>query len=198
MKRSFFQAAVVSILLHGCTTWTLTKQVEKKLDSNYTRILQAILNKSWGQHPTKQQLYGHLPPITKTIKIRRTKHAGYCWRSMDELISDKLLWTPSHGRRKSGRPARTYIQQLCEDSGCSPEDLPEVMKDREGWRKRVRDIRADGTTRWWWYANKTVLDSNTWNDLTVSKQMNSNSFQSITYKLFVYYIFNVCISGIRH
>ena len=47
MKRSFFQAAVVSILLYGCTTWTLTKRLEKKLDGNYTRMLRAILNKSW-------------------------------------------------------------------------------------------------------------------------------------------------------
>ena len=46
MKRSFFQAAVVLILLYGCTTWTLTKRMEKKLDSNYTRMLRAILNKS--------------------------------------------------------------------------------------------------------------------------------------------------------
>ena len=53
MKHSFFQAAVVSILLYGCTTWTLTKRMEKKLDGNYTRMLQAILNKSWRQHPTK-------------------------------------------------------------------------------------------------------------------------------------------------
>ena len=52
MKRSFFQAAVVWILLYGCTTWTLTKRLEKKLDGNYTRILRAILNKSWQQHPT--------------------------------------------------------------------------------------------------------------------------------------------------
>ena len=132
MKRSFFQAAVVSILLNGCTTWTLTKRMEKKLDGNYTRMLRAILNKSWRQHPTKHQLYGHLPPITKTIKIRRTRHAGHCWRSRDELISDVLLWTPSHGRAKAGRPARTYIQQLCVDTGCSPEDQPEAMNEREG------------------------------------------------------------------
>ena len=72
-----------------------------------------ILNRSWRQHPTKQQLYGHIPPITKTIQIRRTRHARHCWRSRDELISDVLLWTPSHSRAKAGRPARTYIQQLC-------------------------------------------------------------------------------------
>ena len=86
----------------------------------------------------------------KPIQVRRTRHAGHCWRSRDELISDVLLWTPTYGRTKAGRRARTYIQQLCEDTGCSPEDLPEAMNDREKWRKRVRDIRAGGTTWWWW------------------------------------------------
>ena len=131
MKRSFFQAVVESILLYGCTTWTLTKCLEKKLDVNYTRMLQAILNKSRQQHPTRHQLYGHLPPITKTIQVRRTRHAEHCWKSRDEPISDVLLWTLTYGRARAGRPARTCIQQLCEDTGCSPEDLPEGMNDRE-------------------------------------------------------------------
>ena len=146
MKRGFFQAAVVSILLYGCTTWTLTKRLEKMLDGNYTRILRAIVNKSWRQHPTRHQLYGHLPPITKTIQVRRTRHAGHCCRSREELISDVLLWTPTYGRAKAVRPARSYIQQQCEDTECSPEDQPEAMNDREKWRKTVRDICASGTT----------------------------------------------------
>ena len=150
MKCSFFQAVVVSILLYGCTTWTLTKWLDKKLHGNYTRMLQAILNKSWRQHPTRHQLYSYLPPITKTVQVRRTRHTGHCWRSRDELISDVLLWTPTYGRSKAGRPARTYIQQLCEDMGCRPEDLLEAMNDREKWRERVRDIRASGMTWWWW------------------------------------------------
>ena len=120
-------------------------------DVNYTRMLLAILNKSWRPHPKRHQLYGHLPPITKTIQVRRTRHAGHCWRSRDELIRDVLLWTPTHGREKAGRPARTYIQQLCEDTGCCPEDLPRAMNDRGEWRERVRDIRATSATWWWWW-----------------------------------------------
>ena len=120
MKRSFFQAAAVLILLYGCTTWTLTKRLEKKLDGNYTRMLWAILNKSRRQHLTKHQLYGHLPLIMKTIQVRRTRHAGHCWRSKEELISDVLLWDPL----------------TREDMGCSPEDLTETMNDREKWRER--------------------------------------------------------------
>ena len=101
IKCSFFQAAIVSILLYRCTTWTLTQRLEKKLGGNYTRMLRSIMNKSWRQHHTEQQLYCHLPPITKTIQVRRTRHIGHCWRSKDELISDAPRWTPSHGRVKA-------------------------------------------------------------------------------------------------
>ena len=114
-------------------------------------ITEECCQKYWRKHPTRHQLYGHLPPITKTIQARRTRHAGQCWRSRDELISDVLLWTPTYGREKTGRPARTYIQQLCEDTGCGPEDLPEAMNNREMWRERVRDIHACGTRCWWWW-----------------------------------------------
>ena len=122
-----------SLLLYGCITRMLTKRLEKKQDGNYTRMFRAIFNKSLRQHPTKHQLYGHQPPITKTIPVRRTRHAEHCWRSRDELISDVLLWTHTYGRAKAGRPARTYIHQLCVETGCSLEDLPEAMNDREKW-----------------------------------------------------------------
>ena len=126
--------------------------------------------------PTKQHLYGHLPPITKTIKVRQTRHAGHCWRSRDELISDVLIWTPSHGCVKAGRPAWTYVQQLCEDV-----TLPEAMNNRQEWRERVRDIYADGTTRgwrWWWWCvwweNKKQLMfiRNQNKELTIQWQLN--------------------------
>ena len=127
MKRSFFQAAVVSILLYGCTTWTLTKRLEKKLDGNYTRMLRAILNKSWRQHPMRRQLYGHLPPITKTIQVRRARHAGHCWRSKDELVSDVLQWTPHMAKQKQDdQPELTYSSYV-----------------------RTQDVTQKTCRRWW-------------------------------------------------
>ena len=101
------------------------RQLHKNAASNIEQDLEATPHKAAAVRPP--------PPITKTIQVRQSRHAGHSWRSRDELISDVLLWTPSHGRAKVGRPARTYIQQLCEDTGCSPEDLPEAMNDREGW-----------------------------------------------------------------
>ena len=68
IKRGFFQAATMYVLLYGSTTCTLTKLLEKKLDGNYTMILRALLDTSRKQHSTKQQLHGHLPYISKTIQ----------------------------------------------------------------------------------------------------------------------------------
>ena len=114
------------------------------------------LSSEWRK--TKIQLTSNIGPsvlyslyFIQVIQVRRTRHAGHCLRSKDELISDVLLWTPAYGQAKAGRPARTYIQQLCEDTGCNPEDLLKAMNDREKWRERVRGIRSGGTTWWWWW-----------------------------------------------
>ena len=175
-------------------------------------LLRAILNKSWQQHPTRRQLYGHLPPVTRGVMVKAMNcgivvrefvlqsryyvhfRANTLGKGMNplilppamgkqqdglgssalvrQLVQEKensefkpvklrlkidlvsyparaegmLLWTPAYGQSKAGRPARTYIQQLCDDTGCNPEDLPEAMNDRETWGERVRDIRASRTT----------------------------------------------------
>ena len=151
IKHSFFQAAVVLILLYGCTTWTLTKRLEKKarrqLHKNVESYIEQVLATTSHETTTIR------PPAShhENILVRRTRHVGHCWRSKDDLVSDVLLWTPTCGQAKAGWPARTYIEQLCEDTGCNPEDLPEAMDDREKWRKLVRDIHAGGTTWWWWW-----------------------------------------------
>ena len=153
----------------------LTKRLEKKLDGSYSKMLRVIFNKSWRQHPTKQQLYGHLPTITKTIQIRRTRYAGHCWWSRGEIISDVLLWTPSHGRAIAGRPGRTHIQQLCEDTGCSSEDLPEAMNDR-GVAREGQGYLC------WWHDKMMRWDRNTWYQITVYKLfvLDKNTWYQIT------------------
>ena len=108
IKHSFFQV-VRSIVLYGCITWMLTKRMERKLDGNCTRMRWAVLNKSWRQHPIKQQLYGYLLPISKAIQTRQARHMGQSWRSKGKLISNILLWTSSNGWARVGWPTRTYL-----------------------------------------------------------------------------------------
>ena len=145
LKRNFFQASVESVLLYGSTTWTLTKTLTKKIDGAYTRMLRAALDIHWSNHPTKQQLYGTLPPVSSTIRQSRLRFIGHCWRAKSELVSQTVLWNPSHGKANVGRPSITFIDQLCSDTGCTPEELPTAMDDRLEWRKRVKASRARTT-----------------------------------------------------
>ena len=129
----------------------LTQRREKKIEDDCTRMLRAILNRSRKHHPTNEQLYDHLPLISKTIEIRRTRFAVHCLRSKNGLISDIFLWTPSDGRAGVKRLTRTYLQQIWSDTWCFLKGLPKAMNDRDEWKERVMEIRASCTAWWWWW-----------------------------------------------
>ena len=61
-----------------------------------------------------------------TIQVKQIRHAGHCYKSKNELLSNVLLWTPKHGHISVGWPAKTYIHQLCMDSGSRLENLQSV------------------------------------------------------------------------
>jgi len=95
LKCNFFRATVESILMYGTTVWTLTKTLSSPVfmaHIQYSKVLRSALNLSWRQHPTKQQLYGPIPPLTSILRKRKICFVGHCWRAKQELISDLLLW----------------------------------------------------------------------------------------------------------
>ena len=104
--------------------WKAWWRLHKNAVSNIGQVLEAAPDKAAAVRP----------PTMKTIRVKRTRQAGHCWRSGDKLISNILLWTPSHRQAKTGQPTRTYIQQFCSDTVCSLEDLPRAMGERgSGW-----------------------------------------------------------------
>ena len=123
VKSNYYHVVAVSVLLYGWTTLTQTKQLEKNLKENHIRILRALKSLSWKQRPSKQPLYDYLLPISQTTQVRRIGHTKQHSESWDDLISDVLPWTPTHGHTSFDRPAKTCIHQLCADTGCSLEDI---------------------------------------------------------------------------
>ena len=67
-------------------------QLHKNAACNPEQVLAATPHKTPTVRPPA--------PITKTIQVRRTRHAGHCWRSRDELIRDVLLWIPHMAAQK--------------------------------------------------------------------------------------------------
>ena len=119
------------------------RQLPKNVLSNTEQVLAATPHKASTIRPPASH---HENYPSQTNQTRRTLLEKQEWAPQWCTTMD-----PPYGRAKAGRPARTYIHQLCEYMGCSPEDLPEAMNDWRKWQERVRDIRASGTTWWWWW-----------------------------------------------
>ncbi len=142
-KIRLFQAVVESVLMYGSETWTPTRALEIQLDGCYTRLLRSALNVDWRDHVTNEDLYGDLPRLSAKLRRKRLQFAGHCYRAKDEAVSRTVLWTPTHGRKSRGRPLKTYVDLLSDDTGLSGRDLETTMLERCHWRDTIfRDPRT--------------------------------------------------------
>ena len=151
LKIRFFRATVESILLYGSECWSLSSSSRKSLDGAYTRMLRTILNINWRDHVPNVTLYGDLPRLTDRIAWRRLGIAGHCYRHRELPASQLVLWEPTHGRRKPGRPPTTFLNILQDDIGATTSaELPACMKERKDWNLR-REARLRPPWWWWWW-----------------------------------------------
>ena len=145
----------------GALLGTLTKRLEKKLDGNYTRMLRAILNKSWRQHPLQDANCTATCLLSwKLFKLDEPDMqdtAGEAGTNSSVMYS---LWTPTHGRAKAGRPSTKHtFSSYVRIQDVVLKTCLGVMNDREEWRERVRDIRATSTTWWWWWFTFLIIQN---------------------------------------
>ena len=106
-------------------------------------MLRTILNKSWWQHPTKHQLYGHLPLITKTIQVRRTR--------------TRRILLENHGRaHKWCTPIQSHIWSSKSRLTSSNIHTAALKTCQRRWTigrsgKRGSGISVLAATTWWWW-----------------------------------------------
>ena len=134
-KIDLFRATTKSVLLYGAGTWTMNRREEKSIDGCYTRMLRMVLNVSWKSHTTNKVLYGKLPKLSDTIRMRRLRLAGHSHRDHDSPIGKLVTWIPAHGTTSVGRPTRSYVDVLLDDAGVdNVAELETYMADRNLWR----------------------------------------------------------------
>ena len=137
IKTKIFRTAVEPVLLYGAETWTLKKADIRTLDGTYTNMLRRVFGISWKSHTTNAILYGNIPPVSDTIRTRRLRFAGHIHRLRNQPAQQLLFWQPKYGHRYQGRPHKTYLDVLQEDTGMDPDELRVLMDDKEKWREAV-------------------------------------------------------------
>ena len=146
LKIRFFRACVESILLYNCETWTFTKQLEIKIDGLYTKLLRRVLNISWRDHVSNVQLYGKLPLLSSTIRQRRLRFAGHCYRAENQPVTNLLFWTPSEGKRGQGAGIKTYPKLIRKDTNLTSDcEVKGLMAERHLWHRKVSNVLVPST-----------------------------------------------------
>ena len=107
-------------------------------------MLRVVNNVKWQQRISNNVLYDNLPKISNTIATQRVSFAKHCFRSK-EVIHKLILWKPRCGKNTRERQARSFINQLTDDTNLDKEDLKIAMSDREYWKNKVIKVRLRST-----------------------------------------------------
>ena len=92
-----------------------------------------VFNIQWTNKIKNEILYDKLERLSNKIR-RRLNFAGHCLQREDEVVSDLVLWQPTHGNRRGGRPPDSYIKTLERDTGLRENYLRAAMMNRDVWK----------------------------------------------------------------
>ena len=99
----------------------------KRMDCCFTRLQRLALRFTWKEHMNNKELYAKQPKVTDTVRQKRLKLTGHCYRHPEEAAHNLVLWIPN-------RTARTFVQQQWDDTGLKEHEMASLIFSRHQWR----------------------------------------------------------------
>ena len=143
LKMRLYQSIVLPTTIYASETWKKTAGITNRLNVFHRRCLRTILSISWRDHVTNEKLMkmAEMRDLQDIVIERRRRFAGHILRLPEERPAKvAMTWTPRMGRRKKGRPKKTWRQTFREDldeMGMAWNSAAETANDRVKWRKLV-------------------------------------------------------------
>ena len=139
IKVRLFRATVESVLLYNSETWTINKNMQKRIDGCCTTMLRMATNTLWKEETTNEVLCQDLQPLFQTIRERRMRLVGHWIRHTTEMAHNLVLCEPTRGKRNRGRQPVTFIDCLKEGTGLTNTDeIRTAIMARNKWKKCVK------------------------------------------------------------
>ena len=138
-KVKLMRTIILSTFLYVCESWTLTAQIERRIQALEMKCYRRLLNISYKDHVTNEEVHnrsqnaiGVHDDLLTMVKKRKLRWYGYISRSsgMAKII---LQGTVKGGRRR-GRQKKKWEDNIKEWTGMGFEDSLRAAKDREGWK----------------------------------------------------------------
>ena len=118
-----------------------------------------FLNKSWKQLPTKQQLFGHLPPISHNLS-KTNKTSG--------VLLEKFLWTYHYWSTSKARHWKRSWRPTRNDRLYGDKELGNSMLSAQLYDGNAERVKEEQTT--WPGISYCLLDSRSGRNYSYNRQ----------------------------
>jgi len=123
--------------------WKTTNKINKMIDVFHHRCLRSILGISWCDHITNDEVMARSgqAALHDTVATRRRRFVGHILRlPTTRPASLAIMWRPGGGRKRVGKPKRTWQDTLKKDLdtlGVYWNDARDTANERARWRQLV-------------------------------------------------------------
>ena len=150
---------------YGCESWVISQDMENKINAFAISCYRVMLNMKRIDHVLNTTVYSmtNTVPLIHLLRHRQLKFLGHILRmSKEEPARRYVLYIPTIGKRRPGRPRTSYlnyVQRLLGDNegAMQEQQIAAFADDRHAWRNLVVACSAaDGWWWWWWWTNKRL------------------------------------------
>ena len=141
-KLRLLKALILSIFLYACESWTLTAELQRKIQAIEMRSLRRLLGISYKDHITNEEVRRRVSlhmkkyvDLLSTVKKRKLKWYGHVTRTHG--LSKTILQGTVAGSRRRGRQKKRWIDNITEWTGLSFAATQTIAHDRVRWRTVV-------------------------------------------------------------
>ena len=130
---------ILSTFLYACDSWTLTAEIERRIQALEMRCCRRLLNISYKDHVTNEEVCSRIQNATGVhddlltmVKKRKLRWYGHISRSLG--MAKTILQETVKGARRRGRQKKRWEDNIKEWTGMRFGDSLRAAEDREGWK----------------------------------------------------------------
>ena len=142
LKLKFLKCYVLSTLLYGCESWTISETIKKRLEATEMWFLRRMMRIPWVKKVTNErvlELAGTGRSLLTTIRKRQLQFIGHTIRKNG--IGKLAIEGKINGKRARGRQRLEYMKSLALATGTTVRNILRLSQDRVGFRRLVANVR---------------------------------------------------------
>ena len=138
-KVKLMRTLILSTFLYACESWTLTAEIERRIQALEMRCYRRLLNISYKEHVTNEEVRNRIQNATGVhddllTMVKKRKLRWYRHISRSSGIAKTILQGIVKGARRRGRQKKRWEDNIKEWTGMAFGDSMRAAEDREGWK----------------------------------------------------------------